>query len=237
MYTDTTMTSQPSPPQPQANEGGNQFIQHSVYPKFWNDPYWASTFNRFGDNHHLWLDNYWLTRPRPSGTPGFDTICWISGMPHADEARTMLRLMQRMFLPLMQKYNLSIWRLEEYYPEVPASGATLPIIYPNGAVEISKIQVRLRCWKTMDRLLHPWSVINTLLHELAHATLRNGGHGVEFYRQMLRLHTEFFESIEDWAGEWVRRERCKIQSILWTQAAMLYHQLDGHSLYGSPFGE
>jgi hypothetical protein len=54
-------------------------------PDSYRDIELLSKFNK-DKSWHLWMDNGYLPLEKASGTPGFDSLCWIAGMPEADKA-------------------------------------------------------------------------------------------------------------------------------------------------------
>lgn len=133
-----------------------------------------------------------------SGNPGFDSFAWIAGMPEDWFAIQFLQYSAAAVYPIMKKHNLSLWRLEEWYPEnrhnmgVTIYGDVSPDVSPDKALYF-KIRMRLRNPYRIDEWLNPEIVMDTLLHELVHCLVNDDPeHSPAFWLKLKELENDYF---------------------------------------------
>lgn len=159
-------------------------------PDAWFDEEVLSKLEKH-DAAHLWIDNIQLNLPNASGKPGFDTICWLGGMPEAESAAFALKWLCNALYPLMEKRNISIFRLEEFFPIQGHNQGLNWASLVNGELVSRKIQICLRQNPRIDRFKSPAWLLVIMLHELKH--LYVGPHTRAFYDEQSKLEAEFFD--------------------------------------------
>lgn len=146
------------------------------------------------DLQHWWIENPLLKLPPASGVPGFDTVCWLGGMPHAEKVAWLLKALCLAFQPPMEKRNLSVFRLEEFY-SVENKYLDGTCWHDVDGTANHKLQIRLRSNTRID-IFYDWAyTIVNMLHGLAHfgSKSQGEGHCAKFWSTYDELEADFFK--------------------------------------------